>query len=34
VGESPEQAWQIYQDACGVLLEEAGRAGEAGVLPE
>lgn len=33
VGESPEQAWQVYQDACGVLLEEAGRAGEPGALP-
>lgn len=34
VGDSPEQAWQIYQDACEVLLEEAGRAGEPGALPE
>jgi hypothetical protein len=34
VGESPEQAWQVYQDACAVLLEEAGRAGEPGALPE
>jgi hypothetical protein len=33
VGESPEQAWQVYQDACGVLLEEAGRAAEPAVLP-
>jgi hypothetical protein len=34
VGESPEQAWQVYQDACAVLLDEAGRAGEPGALPE
>lgn len=33
VGESPEQAWALYQEACAVLLEEAGRAGEPGALP-
>ena len=34
VGDSPEQAWQMYQDACAVLLEEAAEAGEPAVLPE
>ncbi|GAA1446200.1 peptide ligase PGM1-related protein [Mycobacterium cookii] len=34
IGDSPEQAWALYQEACAVLLEEAGRAGEPGDLPE
>lgn len=34
VGTSPENAWKIYQDACAVLLEEAGTAREPGALPE
>jgi hypothetical protein len=33
IGDSPEDAWQRYQDASAVLLEEAERAVEPGELP-
>ena len=33
IGDSPDEAWQLYQDATDVLLEEARQAGAAGALP-
>lgn len=33
IGNSPEDAWRIYEGATAVLLDEAGRAGEPGALP-
>lgn len=33
IGDSPDEAWQLYQDATDVLLEEAERAGVPGALP-
>ena len=33
IGNSPSEAWQLYQDATAVLLDEAQLAGEPGALP-
>lgn len=33
IGDNPEHAWQLYQDATTLLLDEAGRAGAPGALP-
>lgn len=33
IGNSPDEAWQIYQEATAVLLAEAEEAGEPGALP-
>ena len=33
IGNNPGDAWELYQNATAVLLEEAGVAGEPGVLP-
>lgn len=33
IGDSPDEAWQVYQDATAVLLDEAERARVPGALP-
>ncbi len=33
IGDTPDQAWQVYQDATSALLDEAERAGVPGALP-
>ena len=33
IGDSPDQAWQIYEDATAVLLEEGEQAAVQGALP-